>query len=205
MLHYRKSSFSSLELHTSYDWQVLAPNTHHGVSDRPFCECFKCNSKITGCLQLYYVPHDSLLPTMLCFTFKAAKQLQPTSYGLVQTSLSSQVWIATKPRVPKTVFCIKRLLCYQGCIFYKYKLKYDLRVAICLSGGTLAVICIPKNGNPVQFMCLKRAWLGLSFVSRDWHCDLTRLFRYMAVCVTFHSFPAALVLACMDQLRTLPC
>ena len=31
LIYYQRSSFSGSELHVSYDWQALAPNTHCGL------------------------------------------------------------------------------------------------------------------------------------------------------------------------------
>ena len=81
--------FSGLELYASYDWRDTAPNTHHGlflihhfvhissITQKPQSACNSTTHQTTP-----------LLLRMLCFMLKAAKQLQPTSYGPVQTLLS---------------------------------------------------------------------------------------------------------------------
>ena len=89
MIYYQRSSFSGLELCVSHDLWAMAPNTHHSL----FLIChFVCISSVT---QKPRVACDSithqmtpLLLRMLCLMLKAAKQLQPTSYSPVQTSLS---------------------------------------------------------------------------------------------------------------------
>ena len=82
-------TFSGLKLHASYDWQATAPNTHHclflihhfvhisSITQKPWCAC-NCVTHQT----------NLLLPRMPCFMLQVAKQLQPTSYGPIQTSLS---------------------------------------------------------------------------------------------------------------------
>ena len=79
--------FSGLELSACSDWPSIDPNTHHCLFPiRHFCAYFKYNSKTTACLQLCYTHQTTLLlPRMLGFMLKVAKQLQAISYGLIQT------------------------------------------------------------------------------------------------------------------------
>ena len=89
MLYYRKPSFSGLELYASYDLWATTPNMPHGLFSTHH---FVCISSIT------WKPWDAcnstthqmnpLLPRIPCFMVKAMKQLQPISYGPVQTLLS---------------------------------------------------------------------------------------------------------------------
>ena len=89
MLYYQRSSFSGLVLHASYDWRATAPNIYPSLF--PISH-FECISSITwkpqGVCNSSTHQTTPLLLRMICFMLKVAKQLQPTSYGPVQTSLS---------------------------------------------------------------------------------------------------------------------
>ena len=90
MLYYQRSSFSGLGPHTSYDWWAMAPSTHH--SPFPICHFVHISSitqKPRGACNSTTHQTTPLLPKMLCFMLKIAKQLQPTSYSPIQTSLFS--------------------------------------------------------------------------------------------------------------------
>ena len=74
ILYYWRPSFSGLELHASYDWRVMTPNTHHGLF--PVSCHFVCISSITRKLQVtcksIVQQVTPLLPRMFCFMLKAA-------------------------------------------------------------------------------------------------------------------------------------
>ena len=84
MPYYQRSSFSRLELYASYG----PKHTSLSLSDTSFCVYFKYNLKTTVCLQLCYTPNNSSTTEDACFMLQVAKQLQPTSFGPIETSLS---------------------------------------------------------------------------------------------------------------------
>ena len=87
-MYFRRPFFSGIELYVSYDWWATAPNTHHSlISIHQFARISSITWKPQGACNSTTHLTTPLLPSMLRFMLKVAKQLQLTSYGPMQTSL----------------------------------------------------------------------------------------------------------------------
>ena len=104
-LYYRRCFFSRLELHMSYDWLVMVPNTHHGL----FPTCYFVHTythilKTTQHTRTFYILKDCSTIGDIPFVVKScmrglARELQPQT-------------------------CIKVILWYILCILQAYIKKY---------------------------------------------------------------------------------
>ena len=89
LLCYQRCSFSGLELHVSYNWQVTAPN----MLCSPFSVChfvhtYTHNLKIRSRIWTFHISNDTLLSDIFLCWVRAACKLRLLRYGTKQASQS---------------------------------------------------------------------------------------------------------------------
>ena len=67
LLYYQRSSFSGLELHVCYNWQVMAPNMHCILFSMHSVCTYTKNLKTTGCTWPLYITNDCFAIGDICF------------------------------------------------------------------------------------------------------------------------------------------
>ena len=93
LLYYQRYSFSGLELHLSYDWQVTTPNTHHSLSDTPFCVYLHTWLEKIQVIYKYSTYRTTvLLLEMSIFWVRAVSKLQFELW--FQTHITVSFWYA---------------------------------------------------------------------------------------------------------------
>ena len=113
---------------------LRSQHTSRSVSDMPFCDYFKYNSKNTRCLQVYYTPNDSSTTEDALFYVKSHKAVAIYKLWPIQTTLSCYLVCkyecqqnSESLRLYYNTLTISFLPRF---IFQKHKLRSDLRAAI---------------------------------------------------------------------------
>ena len=135
-----------LDLCASYDWWAIDPNTHLSLlSIHHFVHISSRTRKPWGVCNSTTYQMTSLLPRMLCFILKTAKQLQPTNRSPIQASLST-CFVCKYPLQQNpgslghimnqtTAFLPRLHIC-------KHKVRYNLQAAILLPLRCLCTTCM---------------------------------------------------------------
>ena len=82
LLYYGRCPSSVLELDTSYDWQVMAPNTHHSLFlINPLCILTRTTWKLQVVLQTFYILNDCYTIRDILVWYRVGWEIQLESYG----------------------------------------------------------------------------------------------------------------------------